>query len=571
MLLSCVQAAAPSSAQAFTTTDVDNVAQWLYRNSGHSTPPPSYTCGAVCSELFALESATSTSGTVASRALTMEAIDASASAGLISGSAMSAAGTAALALGAGYLGWQIGTGIRHLFVEVPRPTIATGRGPLNGAGAEVAYVRANSVFTQKGTSVGSWLSVAHPIPQTGWRLVSPTLSMPYVYQFHYYVDCVNLASTGETFTGVASMLEPTTSTCNPPGPDPEEPRAKTVGYQYEPMGGENISDSGVHGTPDVTSTPGALPSEAAVRSVATAILTDSDSAGAPGRTWPRVGDFIADNVTHPPTAVIPTPTSGETWTEYSARLDALGFTGHTRDIRSYVNTRPDLGGNVVITTSPAPGTTLDLDEAFTVETNPDTADMPVAIPAPETGETHSAYTARLVALGLLGEAVFLTDATLDPDFGPDAITRTSPRTTPSGSTTVADYAAPGTTVRVYVNPETAPDPAGAPIGGGCDAWVHPALDLTPLQDIGLADVFPFGIPVYIIGALDFFDVSPITPSWDFHFPFAGEGTNMTVDLAMFDDFMPPIRAVLLFSALIAMGWGFWRLATSGPDPTRDID
>lgn len=157
---------------------------------------------------------------------------------------------------------------------------------------------------------------------------------------------------------------------------------------------------------------------------------------------------------------------------------------------------------------------------------------------------------------------------MDPDAGPDAVARVSPDPTPETSTDVADYVPPGSTVTAYVNPPTAP-PIGA--GGGCTPWASPAIDLSPLADLELGDLFPFGIPGWVLGALAVFDVAPVTPEWDFHFPFAGEGDNWHVSLEMFDPYMGSIRGVLLFAALVSMGWGFWRLATGGPDPTRDAD
>ena len=216
-----------------------------------------------------------------------------------------------------------------------------------------------------------------------------------------------------------------------------------------------------------------------------------------------------------------------------------------------------------VTTSPDAPETGATDPAGTpvpaAPTNPTTITIPAPDPA---GETFAAYQARLVALGVLGTITqsTLTDATLDTAFGPDVAVRTSPA--------VGTSVAASTNVTVYVNPSTAPAVAGS---GSCSAWASPVLDLTPLTSLNIGTKFPFGLPSWIIGALSVFDVSPVTPSWDFHFPYAGTGTNMTVDLAMFDSAMGSIRLVLLFSALVAMGWGFWRLATNGPDATRDAE
>ena len=253
---------------------------------------------------------------------------------------------------------------------------------------------------------------------------------------------------------------------------------------------------------------------------------------------------------------------------YSVCLAAIqdaGFGVITSQERTFETATPlpQAQAAEVLSTSPTAGTMHNVENEVIIDHNPLLdVDMPRLVPLPLAaseslsgqGETAAEYEVRLGALDLtMGAPEVLSDTTLDPEFGPDAVVDASPQ--PGSRAHHGDSVAPRT------NPPTAPQ-VGA--GGGCDPWVSPSLNFAPLQGLGVISVFPFAVPFWVFDALDEWVGSPVTPAWDFHFPFAGEGENWHVDLAMFDPYMPQIRIVLLAASLIAMAWFFLSLAMGAP-------
>jgi hypothetical protein len=190
----------------------------------------------------------------------------------------------------------------------------------------------------------------------------------------------------------------------------------------------------------------------------------------------------------------------------------------------------------------------------------------VTIPPPNPRETATAYMERLQALGLLGHVEVLTENAADVELGADAIVRTRP----APGTRVAT----GTTVTIYMNPATiAPGSGtpggpttGTPTGGGCEPWVKPSIDLAPLGR-AIPNVFPFGVPFWIAGALDAWLGTPQTPVFELYFPWVGE---FEVSLDILDPHMPFVRSVLAAVSIVGLAWFFMSMAL-GFSAGRDRD
>jgi len=174
----------------------------------------------------------------------------------------------------------------------------------------------------------------------------------------------------------------------------------------------------------------------------------------------------------------------------------------------------------------------------------------VTIPTWEPGTTFDVYSRTLTDVGLQAAKTVSTDAASDPDYAPDAVTKASP---PPGTKVPV-----GTRVAVTVNsPNTS---AG---GAGCEPWATPSINLDPLK-VPLTQVYPFGIPFWIKDALSEWLGDPEVPEWTFRFPFTPGDEDMVISLAIFDEHMPEIRAVLGGVAILSMMWLFLSLAFGGP-------
>jgi hypothetical protein len=255
---------------------------------------------------------------------------------------------------------------------------------------------------------------------------------------------------------------------------------------------------------------------------------------------------------------------------YNACITALqnaGFGVFVRQTRSFQAAVPipQAAAAQVFGTTPASGSRIATDTSIAIDSNPDQAAMPVLVPAPLTaaqsqsgqGETPAQYATRIAAAPYnlpSSAATVLPDDFANPEFGPDAVVTSDP--------------APGSRVpqNTPVTPRT--NPPGVPTVGGsgasCDPWVSPSINFGPLQGLGVTNKFPFAVPFWVFDALNAWVGSPVTPAWDFHFPFAGAGNNWHVTLEMFDPSMPAIRSVLLAASLIAMAWFFLSLAMGTP-------
>jgi len=147
--------------------------------------------------------------------------------------------------------------------------------------------------------------------------------------------------------------------------------------------------------------------------------------------------------------------------------------------------------------------------------------------APRRDENYLTYLGRLQAVGLVGDAHELSEELIDPDVGPEAVSRV----TPEAGTSVEV----GSEVEVYYNPASAPPASDGTIGpGDCDC---PPPDFTPLTDADYGDNFPFGIFVWIVDTVEVFDVGTETPVIEWPIPtlsVPGIGTIWTASEVEFD-------------------------------------
>jgi hypothetical protein len=251
-------------------------------------------------------------------------------------------------------------------------------------------------------------------------------------------------------------------------------------------------------------------------------------------------------------ATVPSCT-GDLYAACLVKLDAAGFTTHTRSTRTFATADVTKPADAVLGWTPT-GTHVDTATSITVDTNPSTAAMPLLLPAPDARELYTAYAARLAALGLATVTrTDLSDAASDATRGPNEAVRTSPAT--------GTRLLPATAVEVYTNPPGAPSPPASP-------WFTPptvpAVDFAPFAAIpSPCDVFPFGVPCWMASAIDQFAGSPVTPSFSFHFPYGGAGDNTTVNLVMFEPYMGAVRAVTGLTACMGILWLFYGLAFGG--------
>lgn len=180
----------------------------------------------------------------------------------------------------------------------------------------------------------------------------------------------------------------------------------------------------------------------------------------------------------------------------------------------------------------------------------------VTLPAITPGETYQQWSDAARAAGLLGTITknVLSDAAADPATQPNAVARTNPR---SGT-----HVDPFTSVAVYVNPDSAPDPGtetggGGGTGSGVDS-PPPTLPDPPGIAVSGAptpcNVFPFGIPCWIGNQLSALTAPAEAPKFSIGLPL---NQQLTVDLgdvfgANLGDIMAVVRPLLLFLATLGI-------------------
>lgn len=151
-----------------------------------------------------------------------------------------------------------------------------------------------------------------------------------------------------------------------------------------------------------------------------------------------------------------------------------------------------------------------------------------------------------------------------PHVGPNEVSHTVPK---AGSQIDGEPSADvgsRPSVQVYVNPQTAP-PSGSPAGGGSTqvpgGWAPPAvpaIDLSPLNVGAACDVFPFGIPCYVIDSLANFEAASSAPVLTMPLPLDQE---IVADLSVVEPTLLVVRPILLLGA--CLGLALWLAGAAG--------
>lgn len=242
-------------------------------------------------------------------------------------------------------------------------------------------------------------------------------------------------------------------------------------------------------------------------------------------------------------ATIPNPEPAEVATDYAARLDQLGFTAVTTTVLPPAEANLTLPADAVVAVDPAGGTRVTTETAVRISANPAQADMPLAVPMSLSGETATAYRDRLQGLGLLGRIEVLTDPNLD--FGPDAVTSTSP----AAGTRVAQ----GTEVQIRANPTTAPAPSAGASPGGCGLTApSTAFDGSPLTNANLGSKAPFALVGWLSQSTAGI-ASGGSERPQANFTALGATVNLGF-LANFDPIIGVLRLALTFLLWIGVAW-----------------
>jgi hypothetical protein len=256
---------------------------------------------------------------------------------------------------------------------------------------------------------------------------------------------------------------------------------------------------------------------------------------------------------------------GKTFAQCSSALSAAGFTATpTQQVLDFNGADVTQPADATVYTQPGTGTRLDVSTVITIVTNPNDSEMPRYIPAINPGETADAYVARLVALGLVGQTVPLTETTMDLSVGPNGAVRS----TPAAGTKVHS----GTTVKVYANPDTAPQPSpgGDPNQGGGTGTnpgdpgsgpTIPAIDLSPLRQVVSCNNFPFGVFCWVYGKLGGLQATGAAPAFDL--PLVYTGQSIHVDTAVWGPARAIVQPVILFASFIALGWALGTFVIGG--------
>jgi hypothetical protein len=532
-------ALAPAVEQNF-----DEVYKWLERG-GNPSPRTPLPCGTVCDDLFMAEHRPMP-GQPASADMWKSLRTETQAVRKVSklAPAWNILGKASLAASAAAVGWEVGTALRPIFYDTEAPALPSGTYKYEGIapverGGEIGRhtmpTRATQILIAPadgfvGTFAGENRGSAWYAPQSGSQAYNRE-PLP----------------TGMTWfrTGVVQDQ----------GPD----------YPYDQYEMRYAWRSGGMNAPRTTAKPGVNyaprvewpgtgegvggESAAQTQSRAKSELENNATAYPTLRQWldSQLGGASADPTST--NATVPSCT-GDLYAACAAKLEAAGFTP-SRATLSFSTADVEQPADAVVTLSPAGGSSVQSGSTVTVTTNPGPDTMPKVVPAIEQGQTYDQYLAALQARGLVGQSVILTDATLDPSKGPSVVVSTLPAT----GTRVGN----GTTVRVRVNPDTAPAAPGGGPGGG--PTIH-KLDLSPLNVGSLCDNFPFGVPCWLAEVVQSWVVEPgAPPSWQIPFPFVSEANEPSIDLTDWQPWAILLRALILTVATVGLALRFFSLAT----------
>lgn len=200
-------------------------------------------------------------------------------------------------------------------------------------------------------------------------------------------------------------------------------------------------------------------------------------------------------------------------------------------------------GDAWVGSDPGAGVEVQLPATVTITVNPETADMPLVIPARLPNEKAADYLTRVQTAGFPDAGItVLPDATYDPSYGPDEATAVSPqegqRFDPHGAVPSPDITA---------NPPTAP-PVGS--SGACGVPSVRSFDLSPLA-VSVGTVFPFGVFVWVGDTISSWASNVSAPIWTFHLT---QDLVWTVDLSSLEPAMAIVRPCFLVLSALGVVW-----------------
>jgi hypothetical protein len=200
----------------------------------------------------------------------------------------------------------------------------------------------------------------------------------------------------------------------------------------------------------------------------------------------------------------------------------------------------------VLQLKPASGAEVVAPSKVTVTTNPDEGGMPLVVPAIVPGEGYEDYIAKLKEQFKPKETVLSPEFT-DPAFGPNDVTRTSPK-----PGTRADPSSEPS-LDVFTNPPDAP-----PAAGTWSAPAIPAISLDPLTGVTIGcNDFPFGIFCWIGSGFTGYGSSGACPQIGVPVGTSVDVSNeLPFDLCQFEPAMEVIRPVLVLVAAFSLAYLF---------------
>ena len=202
-------------------------------------------------------------------------------------------------------------------------------------------------------------------------------------------------------------------------------------------------------------------------------------------------------------------------------------------------TRED-DANRVVEVVPPVGNNVEVGTEIGLDVNPSYSDMPEYNPEPKTHEKYSEYIARLSpSFNATRETVGETNE--DTSAGPDAVLKVAPdpgeRVDPNVTTDT----------QVQTNPHDVP--VAAVSLGSCNTEVG-SVNFEPLnKDLG--SKFPFGIVAFFAGWVQEWETEFADPEFSVHIPHAG---TIHVSFSWLDEYITPMRVVLIFASFIGMLW-----------------
>ena len=175
-------------------------------------------------------------------------------------------------------------------------------------------------------------------------------------------------------------------------------------------------------------------------------------------------------------------------------------------------------------------------------TTPETGELLIPLPTPN--ELGSDYVTTLDTIGFTDVTLHtIAETEIDTLVGPAAVTNVTPQ--------AGTYALPGAAITVDINPDDAPNPGA----GGGGAFTPPALPGVVLPSVATpCNVFPFGIPCWLVGQMGALTASPVTPDFTVNLPWSQSlvvnlGDVFGVDLG---SVMGYVRPILLFASFLGI-------------------